>query len=124
MPSAAAPISSLCSAMRFLSRQVSWRIGSTPAADQKGRRGERAHMGARAGAVGDIDRIGHALERLGLAQQVAGIARDRRRKLCGHDESALAQSVLENTGKGGALLCWFIAQSAYMVCGGTSIRAD
>ena len=74
MPSAAAPIISPCSAMRFLSRQVICRIGSMPAPMQDRRGRQRAHMGAGAGAVGDVDRIGEPAERRRLAQEVLRVA--------------------------------------------------
>ena len=67
---------SLCSAMRLRSRQVSCRIGSMPGLDQHGGRRHRAEMRPRAGAVGDVDGVGQALERRRLGQQFA--ARRRR----------------------------------------------
>ena len=66
-----------------------------PAAEQdRGGRG-RAHMGARAGAVGDVDRVGEALERQRLGQEVVGVARGRRRDLGGHDEGAARSSCFQ-----------------------------
>ena len=104
MPSAAAPISSLCSAMRFLSRQVSWSTGSMPASSRRLGCGKRGHMGAGAGAVGDIDGVGQAFEAGRLAQEFLPVERHRRRDLRRHDEAAvrpiLAKSVLECRGEG------------------------
>ena len=49
---------------------------------------ERAHMGAGAGAIGEIDRIGEPAQRRRLAQQVLRVAGDRRGDLRGHDKAA------------------------------------
>ena len=45
-----------------------------PCASQQSSRGQRAEMRARAGAVGDIDRVGEALERQRLVEEVLRIA--------------------------------------------------
>ena len=65
-------------------------------------------MRPRAGAVGDIDRVGQALERYRFAQKLLRIAGHRRRKLRGHDELALAQPVLQRAGEGGATRTLFV----------------
>ena len=70
---------------------------------EKDRRGrERAHVGAGAGAVGDIDRIGEPAQRRRLAQQVLRVAGDRRGDLRGHDKAARPQPLGEGAGEGGA----------------------
>ena len=53
--------------MRLRSRQVSCRIGSIPFAREHRGRDRRRHMGAGAGAVGDVDGIGQAAQRQRLA---------------------------------------------------------
>ena len=59
-------------------------------ADQEARGRERAHMRPRAGPVGDVDRVGQALQSCRLLQQLLRIARHRRRKLGRHHETAAA----------------------------------
>ena len=71
-----------------------------PASMQDVRGGERAHMGAGAGAVGDVDRVGEAPERGRLAQQVLRVAGDRRRDLRGHDKTAGPQPLGKACGAG------------------------
>ena len=51
--------------------------------------------GAGAGAVGDVDGIGQPAQRPRLAQQVVGVAGDRRRDLGGDDELARAQQLFK-----------------------------
>ena len=87
MPSAAAAISSLCSAMRLRSRQVSCRIGSMPSWIRIAAAATEPMVRSRAGAVGDVDGIGQALQRRGLGHQVGGVAGNRRRDLGGDDEA-------------------------------------
>src|SRR5262249_42795425 len=55
------------------------------------RRDRGGEVRAGAGAVGDVDGIRQAGERLRLAQQVVRVARDRRRDLGGDDELPRAQ---------------------------------
>ena len=55
--------------MRLRSRQVNCRIGSMPAADQHGGGDRRAHMGAGAGAVGDVDGVGQPAQRQRLCSR-------------------------------------------------------
>jgi len=50
---------------------------------------------AGAGAVRDVDGIREAGERERLAQQVIGVARDRRRDLGGDDELSRAQQLFQ-----------------------------
>ena len=59
------------------------------------RRDRRRQIGAGAGAVGDVDGIREAAERPRLAQEVVGVARDRRRDLGGDDELARAQQLFQ-----------------------------
>ena len=54
--------------------------------DRRGR--HRAKMGARAGAVGDIHRVGETLERQRLVEQILRLAGDRWRYFGGDDETA------------------------------------
>ena len=65
-----------------------------PAREQS-RRDRRGKVRAGAGAVSDIDGIRQAGERQRLAQQVIGVARDRRRDLGGDDESPRAQQLFQ-----------------------------
>ena len=75
MPSAAAPISSPCSAMRLRSRQVSWRIGSIPRPPQRARR-RRGRRCTRAPAPSvTLTASAQALQR---GAPCAGGPRDRR----------------------------------------------
>ena len=99
-----------------------------PALDQDRRGGERRHMGAGAGAVGDVDRVGEPAQRGGLAQQVLRVAGHRRGDLGGHDKPAGPQPLGEGAGRG--LIPSFIAklaaqprrkESAYMLCRFTAI---
>ena len=83
-------------------------------ANEQARRGQRAHMRARPGAVGDIDRIGEALDPRGLLQKFGGVAGHRRRQFGGHDETALTQAVLQGAGEAGAVLV-HRGHSAYML---------
>ena len=111
MPSAAAPIRSLCSAMRLRSRQVNLqdRLDAGPEEDR--RRGERAHMRPRAGAVGQVDRVGEPAQRQRLGEQVLRVTGDRRRNLRGHDETAGPQPLFKR-GLVGSVLnvhCWLAA---------------
>ena len=78
-------------------------------------------MSARPGAVGDIDRVGEALEPRRLLQKLGGVAGHRWRQFGGHDESALAQAVLQSAGEGGAVLV-HRGHSAYMLYWTTSNR--
>src|SRR5262249_33526930 len=55
---------------------------------QDRRRRDGAEMRARAGAVGDVDGVGEALERQRLVEHVARIARGGRRHLGGDGEAA------------------------------------
>ena len=57
--------------------------------EEKARRGERRHMGAGAGAVGDIHRVGQAFERQGLAHEFLPVERHRRRDFRRHDEASV-----------------------------------
>ena len=89
--------------------------------DYRGR--QRGHMGAGAGTVGDIDRIGEAAQRGCLAQQVLRVAGDRRGHFRGHDEPARPQPFGERSGEGGASIAHGKARfssvgetSAYMFC--------
>ena len=59
------------------------------------RRDRRRQMRARAGAVGDVDGVGETAQRQGLAQEIIGIARDRRRDLGGDDELAGSQQLFQ-----------------------------
>ena len=84
---------------------------------------QRGHMGAGAGAVGDIDGIRQAFEAGRLAQQVRAIERHRRRDLRRHDETAVrpiaAKSVLECRGKGaanGLVVHYWLSFAAASVC--------
>ena len=56
-------------------------------------------MGAGAGAVGDVDRIGEPAQRRRLAQEVLRVAGHRRRNLRGHDEAACPQPFFERAGE-------------------------
>ena len=60
---------------------------------------ERPHMGAGAGAVGDVDRIGEPAERRRLADEVLRVAGQRRGDLRGHDEAACPQPFFERAGE-------------------------
>ena len=83
-------------------------------AEEKARCGQRAHMCPRAGAVGDINRVGEALEPRRLLQELGRVARHRWRQFGSHDESAVAQAVLQSAGEGGAVLV-HRGHSAYML---------
>ena len=104
MPSAAAPISSLCSAMRFLSRQVSWSTGSTPAPRRR-LAAASAAICARAPAPSvTLTASARPLSAARLAQEFLPVERHRRRDLRRHDEAAvgavLAKPVLQCRGEG------------------------
>ena len=60
----------------------------------RGRRG-RPHVGARAGAVGDVDRVGERAQRQRLPEQIVRVARDRRHHLGGEHEARRPQASLE-----------------------------
>ncbi len=99
MPSAAAPIRSLCSAMRLRSRQASWRIGSMPALRQD-RGGDGALRCARAPAPSvTLTASASPCQRQRLRQQVAGIAGHRRHDLGGDDELPGPQSLFQARGR-------------------------
>jgi hypothetical protein len=63
--------------------------------DQHRRRGHRAEMWARAGAIGDVHRVCQALERQRLGKKFAAIGCDRRRDFRRDHEALGAQFVLE-----------------------------
>ena len=92
--------------------------------DQERRRGERAHVGAGAGAIGDIDRVGEPAQRRRLAQQILRVAGHRRGDLRRHDKTARPQPLGKVAGQGGAIasfMCKLALQargeneSAYML---------
>ena len=64
-----------------------------PARDQHGGGDRRAHMGARAGAVGEVDGVREPAQRQRLRHQIVAVAGDRRRDLRGHDEASGAQQI-------------------------------
>ena len=70
MPSAAAPINLALQRDAVLVAAGDLQDRLDARADEQGGGRKRAHMGAGAGAVGDIDRVGEALERRRLAQQI------------------------------------------------------
>ena len=81
------------------------------------------HMGAGAGAVGDVDRVGEPAQRRRLAQQVLRVAGHRRGDLRGHDKAACPQPLGKGAGQGdtsvahGKLAALIrIRKSAYMLC--------
>ena len=61
---------------------------------QRGRR-HRAEMRARAGAVGDVDRVGEALERGRLGEKSAALGADRRRDFRGDHKAPGRQLLLQ-----------------------------
>src|SRR6202453_6472 len=130
MPSAAAPINSLCRAMRFLSRQVSWRTGSMPVPIRR-LAAASALICARAPAP--------SVTLTASAKPLSAEAL-RKSSCASHDTGGASSAVMTNwlwrsrscrvRGRGVLLLCSFIAisvrqagcrKSAYMLCGGTSI---
>src|ERR1700685_202969 len=94
-PSAAAPIISLCSAIRFLSRQVICRIGSIPLP---------VGVGGGAGAVGHVHRVGETLQRCRLAAQVLWVGRHRRGDFRGDDEPAGPHPLFERAQAGACVV--------------------
>jgi len=66
--------------------------------DQHGGGDRRAHMGARAGPVGEVHGVGDAPQRQRLAHQIVAVAGDRRSDLRGHDEASGAQQVRKPRG--------------------------
>jgi hypothetical protein len=63
--------------------------------EQKPGGSDRAEMGARAGAVGDIDRVGATFERRRLGNQVAGVAGSRRGDFDRDDEATAVELLLQ-----------------------------
>ena len=96
MPDAAAPSRSLCSAMRLRSRQVSCRIGSIPCSTSIAAARDGAEMRPRTGAVGDVDRIGKALQWQRLCQEFGTVGGHRRSHFRGDYKSLGAQLVLQS----------------------------
>ena len=79
--------------------------------EEERRRGKRAHVRPRAGAVGQIDRVGEPAQRQRLGEQVLRVTRDRRRNLRGHDEATGPQPLFKR-GLVGSVLnvhCWLAA---------------
>ena len=66
-----------------------------PGADQQRRRRKGAHMGAGAGAVGDVDGVRKAAQRQRLGDEIIGIAGHRRHHLGGDDETAGREALRE-----------------------------
>ena len=66
-----------------------------PGLDQQRRRRQRRQMRPGAGAVGDVDGVGQALERGGLGQQLVAVGGNRRRHLGGDDKTPLTQLFLQ-----------------------------
>jgi hypothetical protein len=67
---------------------------------QHGGGDRRAHMGAGAGPVGEVDGVSDAAQRQRLAHQIVAVARHRRRDLGGHDEASGAQQFRKPRGAG------------------------
>ena len=63
--------------------------------EQEMRRRDAREMRLGAGAVGDVDRGGDALERQRAGDEGGGIGRDRRRQLGGDDEASAVEFALE-----------------------------
>ena len=85
-------------------------------------------MGAGAGAVGNVDRVGEPAQRGGLAQQVLRVEGHRRGDLGGHDKAAGPQPLGEGAGEGAKSVVHRQARSlprrkksAYMFCRFTAI---
>ena len=91
-------------------------------AEQERRRGQRRHMGTRAGAVGHVDRVGYASQQCRFCEQLLRVARHRRRQFRGHDELALVEALLQRRGQGGGCLVVHRTLSAYMLYRTTSNR--
>ncbi len=66
-----------------------------PCAHEQRGRDRGGHMGAGAGAVGDVDGIGEPAQRLGLAEEVLRVERDRRGDLGGDDEAPRPQRLFQ-----------------------------
>ena len=73
-------------------------------ADEDGGGRKRRHMGAGAGAVGDVDRVGEPLQRRRLAAQVLRVGRHRRGDFRGHDEPAGPHPLFERAQAGACLV--------------------
>ena len=69
-----------------------------PLADQDRRCRERCQMRPGAGAVGDIDGVGQALERQGFGEKLVAVGGNRRGHFRGDDKALLAQLFLEGHG--------------------------
>ena len=68
-----------------------------PCSTSSRRRGHRAEMRPRAGAVGDVDGVGQALERQRLGEQFVAVGGHRRRHFRGEHKAPGAQIVLETS---------------------------
>lgn len=66
-----------------------------PGLQQKRCRRQRPHVGARAGSIGDVDRIRQALKGRRLADQIARVAGHGRHDLRSHDKALGLQALRE-----------------------------
>ncbi len=86
-PAAAAPIRSLCEpdAVAVAAGHLQDRLDAF--LHQQRSRDQRAHRRPRAGAIGEVDRIGKALERHCLGDELGAVEGDRRRDFGGDDKT-------------------------------------